>query len=230
MPIVLQSSRVFVGACGCVILLSMLYGCNVSYEDADILEELSESVPELYFQEPEYTFIRNSARVVRVSAENSELFSARQEQRFHNIAFIESDTNNNTLNSGSANYGVYFIDSGNFELVGDVVFQSIEQDATVRAPYLLWDNREERLFGKEDEWVMVTRSSGTVMRGKNLNADLSNRIIEFENASGVILPDNDERNDPDSSGQNGGTYDNSAQDSGRSGGTQDNSGSQVVGE
>jgi len=171
-------------------------GCEVRYEDAAILEELTETTPELEIAEPQYTFIRNSARIIRLSAESAELFAARNEQHFTNLAFIEVQrADNETLNSGSADSATYFVNSGNFELRGNVQFRSVEQNATVSAEYLLWDNEAERLTGRARDFVTVTRPSGTIMRGRNLVADLANRTIEFEDAAGTIIPEQDEQGD-----------------------------------
>lgn len=171
----------------CTLLFPLLYGCAPS-TDATLLQELSETTPNLEIGEPQYVFIRNSARIVRVSAEIAEFFTGRQMQQFTNIAFIELDRSNNTLNSGSADSAVYFSDTGNFELVGNVIFQSVEQNATFEAAYILWNDTEQKLFGREGEMATVSRPSGTRIEGKNLIADLTNRVIEFDNGSGVISP------------------------------------------
>ena len=173
---------------GLAAALALLYGCSANQSDVELLQELSETTPELQIEEPHYTFIRNSARIVRLSARSAELFGANNIQKFTDVAFIELDRNNNTLNSGSADNAIHFVNSGNFELTGNVVFQSLEQNATVNAQYILWDNEQQKLFGREGEMVTVTRPSGTRIEGSNLNADLAARVIEFDSASGVIFP------------------------------------------
>lgn len=174
---------------GVALTLLVSFGCNAAnFSDAELLQELSDSTPELEIEEPQYTFVRNSARIVRISAQSIQIFGSDTSQRFTDVAFIESDRDNNVLNSGSAETVRYFTDSGNFELVGNVVFNSVEQRATIAAEYILWDNEKQKLSGKPNEMVVLTRPSGTKIEGKNLNADLSDRIIELESASGVIFP------------------------------------------
>lgn len=171
----------------CALLFPLFYGC-APLADTTLLQELSENTPDLEIEEPQYVFIRNSARIVRVSAEAAEFFTSRKMQQFTNIAFIELDRNNNTLNSGSADSAIYSNDTGNFELFGNVVFQSVEQSATFESAYILWNETEQKLFGREEGVVVVTRLSGTRVEGQNLVADLANRVIEFKNGSGIISP------------------------------------------
>lgn len=169
-------------------VLVLLQGCDGTTEDTTLLEELTENTPNLAIEEPQYTFIRNSARLVRLSAESAEFFTRSNKQYFTKVAFIEFDRDNNTLNSGSADTAIYFTNSGDFELTGNVIFQSLEQNATISAPYILWNNEEQKIFTKENDRVMVTRPAGTRIEGRNLMADLANRVIEFEDGSGVISP------------------------------------------
>lgn len=125
---------------------------------------------------------------MRLSAESAEFFTRSNRQYFTRVAFVEFDRDNKTLNSGSADTAIYFTDSGDFELTGSVIFQSLEQNATISAPYILWNNEEQKIFTKENDRVIVTRPAGTRIEGRNLMADLANRIIEFEDGSGVISP------------------------------------------
>ena len=166
----------------------LLVGCAFNYEEAELARELGESVPSIVLQDPEYVFQRSVSRTIRISAAAVEIFSSSNEQRFMQVAFIETDTEGEVLNSGSADEAMYNTDSGNFELFGNVNFNSVEHDAIVQASYLLWNEDEERLYGREDDAVSVERSSGTVIAGLGLVADLRSRTIEMQETSGTIYP------------------------------------------
>ena len=174
-----------------LLCLAVYAGCSLEIEDAEITSELGSEVPELVLLDTEYIFRRSKGRIIRISAEKIEYFPESNEQNFTDVAFIETDLENTVLNSGSADVAIYNLSDENFELTGNVIFTSAEHDASFTAPYLLWNDEKERLFGNEDDKIYLERSSGTVIEGYGLTADLQNRSIELSKTSGVIFPDDD---------------------------------------
>lgn len=187
-------ARVVSGLLLCGALIAAM-GCGKNYDDATLLEELSQDTPEFELEDSHYVYTRTESRIIRVSAARVESFESNNTQRFWGLTFAEVDENNDTLNIGSADYAIYHVDQGNFELMGNVYFDSIEHDAIVTTQFLIWNNDEQKLHGNDTDLVTIMRSSGTNITGKNLMADLNRREIIIEETSGIIYPDSDDSND-----------------------------------
>ena len=169
-----------------------LIGCEINYEEGELLEELSEKTPLLQFIEADYSYKRTRERLISISARKAESFEQLAYLRFEEVAFIESDQEGNILNSGSAESAIYYFNN-NIELEGNVIFQSYEHNAIIRAPYLLWDDVNQLITGRENDRVEVTRESGTHIVGQGVEADLQTRRITLKKTEGIIYPEPEER-------------------------------------
>ncbi len=169
-----------------------LIGCEINYEEGELLRELSEQTPLLQFIEADYSYKRTRERLITISARKAESFEQLAYLKFEEVAFIESGREGNILNSGSAESAIYYFNN-NIELEGDVIFQSYEHNATIRAPYLLWDDTNQLITGRANDRVEVTRESGTHIVGRGVEADLQTRRITLKETEGIIYPEPEER-------------------------------------
>ncbi len=176
--------------CTVTLLAFFLGACSLDYRPAQLEDDRAETVPETVLIEAQLVIVRSEARRFRVSAQRVEHFPEQQQQVFSRFAFEEIDRNGAVLSSGSAESAIYFTDSDDIEMSGNISFYSYQHQAGIHADWLRWNDEQRRLAGSPDGLVRVERDGGSTISGVGFAADMRSSTVEFaEQVSGTLVTD-----------------------------------------
>ena len=184
--------RVAIAAIAAAAVVAVLGACSLDYRPAQVGEERAESVPETVLVAAELVIVRSQARRFRVAAQRVEHYPEQRRQVFTGFEFQETDAEGAVLSSGSADNAVYFTDSDDVEMAGNIRFHSDQQQAGIYAEWLRWNDDARLLSGAPDGLVRVEREGGSTISGIGFVADMSAGTVEFAaQVSGRLVTDDD---------------------------------------
>ncbi len=176
-----------------VAVLLFASGCSLDYSDTYVPDDMSEDIPDTILQQFRYTSIKEGRPVFFIEGEKAEFYVSRERTYLTNVQFTEYDADGDVATEGSADTAVYFTDTENAEIEGDLRFYSSTESATVTAEYLYWDNQEKRLRGSRDGSVAVRKDSGSKIEGIGFEADARRKEVTFSGTvSGRYVPEEEE--------------------------------------
>ncbi len=154
--------------------------CSLDYGQAEVVEELSEEIPDTIIYEFTHTVVRDGRPVLIVEAAESQTFSRRDTQLLSGIAFRELDRSGDLVTSGTANNAVYDTATQDVEITGNVLFFSAEEEATLTADSLFWDDENRMLRAEPEDSVRVATEEGTNIEGRGFEVDMQFRTMTYE--------------------------------------------------
>ncbi|MBI9103919.1 MAG: LPS export ABC transporter periplasmic protein LptC [Spirochaetales bacterium] len=170
-----------------LILLSLLFffSCSLNYEDAFMTDEISEDIPDAVLSDFTHIAVRAGTETFRILAGKGENYDKKKESHFYEVEFRELNAEGQVVTLGECDKALLYLDSDNIELWGNLSFYSAEEEATILAEYLFWDDGEGILTGEPDSWVVIRKDSGSSLQGTGFTAYLrENRVILEESVSG----------------------------------------------
>ena len=185
-------------------ILLYLAGCSLDYDSVLPGDGQPDSIPSIALYEAQFIIVRTSGSRLEVTAGTIELFSKRDFQVFTDASFVELDSDETLVNRGTADQVVYFYNSGNVELKGNVEFYSSEQQATIFAENIIWKDEERTLTSGADDRIEVIKESGDRLSGRGLHADMRRRTIELaEEVNGSLIVDEQADNEDEGADNEG---------------------------
>ena len=177
----------------CLLLFLVLTSCSFDYRGAMVEESLSEELPTSILLGFSQTIVEDGRTVMSVQASRAEIYDESEKTVVYDLEFVEFDRDGETLTEGRAEKGVYYRDTENAEFSGSVRLNSATEETSVTAENLTWDNENRRLTTPADSRVSITRTDGSVLEGRGMEADLRLRRITLQNeVKGVYITDDDE--------------------------------------
>jgi len=161
------------------LLLSALAGCSIDYRSAEIAQKLPENVPDTVLTDFTSTTMRGQLPYFRIQAQLAENFGKKNETILTDVQFQQFDKEGKIIAEGKANHAVYFTDTQNAELSGDLSMYSLSEHARFSADYLAWNNDDKTLTGKPDALVVIKKDSGSFLEGRGFRADTRTRSLQF---------------------------------------------------
>jgi LPS export ABC transporter protein LptC len=160
-------------------VLCSLFGCSLDYAQAEITEELSEEIPETVLTDFTHTVVENGRPEFVISADRAENFTERKQTVLFQVTFAEYDSDGSVVTEGVADRAVFFTDTENAELRGNISFYSASEEGRIEAQYLEWNREERRLTSNPADQVLLAKESGSQIRGTGFRADFTLKQIEF---------------------------------------------------
>ena len=175
------------------LMLFVFFGCSLNYEDSFMAEEISEDIPDAVITDFTHVAVRSGHEAFRILAGKGENFDKRKESRFYEVNFRELDAEGVIVTLGECDEALLYSDSDNIELWGNLSFYSAEEEATILAEYLFWNDQEGFLTGDPDSWVVIRKDSGSSLKGTGFTAYLKeNRVVLEQSVSGTWVDDDDD--------------------------------------
>jgi hypothetical protein len=146
----------------------------------------------------EYVRMENSLPVVRMRSKEARRYEAKHTMEMDDFSFEQynaavpetAELPDVNVRGRGASVKIE-TDSGNLTMAGDVSIDVNSEDFSLRTEDLAWED-EERLLLAPGE-VVITRSDGTRLSGRNLSADTRRREWRFEEAvSGDIVEEDED--------------------------------------
>ncbi len=161
------------------LFLAALTGCSIDYRSAEIAQKLPENVPDTVLTNFTSTTMRGQLPYFRIHAKSAESFGKKNETILTDVSFEEFDNKGKIVAEGKANHAVYFTDTQNAELSGDLSMYSLAEHARFSTDYLAWNNDDKTLTGKPHAVVIIRKDTGSFLEGRGFKADTRTRSLEF---------------------------------------------------
>jgi LPS export ABC transporter protein LptC len=161
------------------ILIVALGSCSLDYSQVSVTEEMSREIPDSILRDFTYTVVEQGVPTYRLEGDVAEFYTNRKRTDIEGLLFREYDRSGNLVTEGNADRAVFFTDTENAELEGNLLFYSAAEEATVVTDYLSWNSEEKLLAGSSTGRVTVTEDSGSKLSGTGFEADISRRRVDF---------------------------------------------------
>lgn len=166
-----------------ILTLSAFFaGCSFNYKDAQIPEEIEESVPNIVMTDVVHSQATKKHLLMRVTAERSESYEKKKMTVLSGVKFLEYDSLGTLVAEGRADKITYFNDTKNAEVAGNIVVHSHKEKGGIETDYLYWDDKNRTLKGKPDSKVRLIDDDGSNVQGTGFEADLKRMVISFIHA------------------------------------------------
>jgi len=163
-----------------IIVIVSLASCSLDYSDSDLVEKLSEEIPNTIIYQYETVEIQNGSPLLQIKAEIAEVYNSKEKTYLTGVDFYNyKDDEINTR--GRSDYAVLHMKSGDAELTGSIEIKSEEDDSSLEAASLTWIDSEKNLTSKPDDSVTVIDKEGSELEGRGFSADIKRKTILFEN-------------------------------------------------
>jgi len=173
-----------------ILILFLILGCSLDYEQAMMADELSETLPETVLIEFTHSIIKNGNPVFIISADKAATYPESKKTIMEGIIFKQFNSSNELISEGRADRATMFSATENIELENNVYFYSITEESAIEADYLYWNNEEGTLTAEEEDTVSIRQDSGTRIQGTGFYAELYEKDIHFRGfATGTWVDD-----------------------------------------
>ena len=174
-------------------------GCSFDYGQSSVKDQISEEIPNSILLNFEHTVVQDGKPSFRLNAERAEFYDGKKETRLKNVSFAEYDPKTGAaISTGRSTQAIFYDDSEDAELSGDIVVYSKRSEAGLSGGYLYWDNAKKTLEGRRDRLITITRDDGTEIRGEGFAADARRRSMSFSGrAAGTIVSEDKSSPSPD---------------------------------
>ena len=162
-----------------LVLILIIAGCSLDYSAVYVTEDMSEDLPDSILYDFTHTSVKNGITVFRLSAGEAHIYNKKEETRLSDILFQEFDDSGEIATEGRADEAVFFTETEDAEMWGNLYVYSSAEEASFSTPYLYWSDENKKLTGQEDQEVLIRRDSGTEIRGVGFEAEARTRIVEF---------------------------------------------------
>jgi LPS export ABC transporter protein LptC len=136
---------------------------------------------------------RDGRLSLELSAARAETWNDAQETILSDARFVEFDPDGAAATVGEAGRVVFHADTENAEVSGGVRVRSEQEEGTVTARSLSWDNTTRRLSAPPEETVTLRRDDGTSIAGTGFLGDFRARQLVFSGpVEGTYVRSDDE--------------------------------------
>ena len=164
-----------------VILSVLFFSCSIDYGDNALPDKLMDNIPDNILYDFVYTENEGGHRTFSVYAEKAEIFNEKQQTLLTGVVFRQFDSEDNLVSEGRADNGTIFTENNNAEIYGNLDIYSSREEAEVKTSYLYWDNDKKTLTGEPDKTITIIRDSGTVITGRDFEADMKTKVYHLGN-------------------------------------------------
>lgn len=172
-----------------------LIGCSFDYEEGKIAEDLSETVPETVLIDFVQVRTVEGKPDYRVYGSRAEAFAQKKETVLTDVIFQDFNTEGEIETEGVADSIIFFTDTENAEMDGNLQFYNAEEEVEIRSGYLFWNDSEDTLTSRETERVTLIKENGTVISGTGFIARGNEKTVDFAGgAAGTWVEEEEEAN------------------------------------
>jgi LPS export ABC transporter protein LptC len=167
-------------------------GCSLSYEEARVAERIAPEIPDTVMIGFSHTVIAEGRVWIRMSARRAEGYDQSKRIVLDGVRFQEFDRQGRLATEAAADRAVYYSDSENAEVTGNILIRAPEEKASLSAASLAWVKEGRRLSSGAGQSVRLAKEDGSFLEGRGFQADFSRRRLEFtQGASGGYVEGED---------------------------------------
>jgi LPS export ABC transporter protein LptC len=151
----------------------------MDYEEASVAEDLSEDIPNTVLFDVTHTIVIDGQPKYRVFAQRAETYEKKKQTILREVLFREMNQKGEVITEGLADSIVYYTDSEDAQMRGNIEFYSATEETQIEANSLTWENEPKVLKGDSEETVYLEKKNGSKVRGKGFQAELKKKSLRF---------------------------------------------------
>jgi LPS export ABC transporter protein LptC len=151
----------------------------MDYSGSNIIQDISEEIPNTIIYKYKTVEVQNGKQVLEIKADLAEVYNSKEETYLKNVEFYNYK-DNEVNNQGKSNSAILNMKSGNAQLNGSIVIESIKDETSLKAESLNWIDEKKILSSNYDDSVLVKESDGSILQGQGFSADIKRKTILFE--------------------------------------------------
>ncbi len=160
----------------------------MDYGEAEVAEDMSDRIPNSVLFNLTQTVVQNGKPSLQVVAGEAATFSKKKQTILSEAEFREYDKEGNVVMNGKADKSIYYTDSENAELSGNLFVYSSTEEAGLEGEYLFWEKKTKMLRSRPEDSIIIKRDSGSIVEGKGFEADFKHNEVYFRNnAAGTYV-------------------------------------------
>lgn len=168
------------------LLLSLSISC--SFAPKEELHSLRPSLfPDFHLFDTTYVVKSGDSWPIEIVAGEIELYQEDEKAYLTDAHFSQRDEEGNLLFSGTFEMGIVDTESDDVELRGDVFIKNHQENLTIEAPILYWDNADWRVHSDDNIVVTLTRDGHDILKGVGFFADFKRSLYEFAEVTEGVL-------------------------------------------
>lgn len=160
-------------------LILSISSCTLDYSTANIIENLSDEIPNTIISRYETIEIKNGSPLLQILAEKAEVYNSQEKTFLTNVEFYNYKENE-INNQGISTYAVLNMKTGDAQLNGSIIIKSVEDEKSLIAKSLSWKDEEKTLSSSIQDSVTVTDGNGSTLKGQGFSADIRRKSILFQ--------------------------------------------------
>jgi LPS export ABC transporter protein LptC len=168
-----------------------LAGCSINYEEGHVIEELEDTVPNIRMTGLKHRVATKDRLIMEMSAEKSESYEKTKRITISGVKFREYDSEGESVSEGKANQVIYFIETKNADIQGNIEIISHREKGGIRTERLYWDDARRFLSGSPDSETEIFDEDGSRFMGQGFEVDMKRLIISFMQTveGNYVVPD-----------------------------------------
>ncbi len=152
-----------------VAILLVAPACSFDY--SSVSESKSEG-PDLVMQDVDYVRVRDGKIALHMQADQIDRFEKKRLLQVQNIRFEQFSKENSSPEAvGSAGYAQFWTATSDASFAEGVRITVSSENLSVESSTLQWNNDQKKLFGPQNDQVLLKRKDGSILSGKGFSAD-----------------------------------------------------------
>ncbi|MGL1893757.1 MAG: LPS export ABC transporter periplasmic protein LptC [Spirochaetaceae bacterium] len=164
------------------ITVCIIAGCTVNYDDQSQITTKSEDIPDTEMINFKLIQMKKNTPYTEIEASKAQIYNDKNRTTLLNVKFIEYNTDNQTvLTVGKADTIVYYNDTENAKLTGNLNFVSKKDEIKIIGEVLEWNSEEKTIFSDDYSTISVIKDDGSTIEGAGFSANLKKSTYSFSN-------------------------------------------------
>jgi len=162
-----------------IVIVILLSACTLDYSDADLIQDLSEEIPNTIIYRYKTVEVQNGNPVLQIQADKAEIYNSKEQTFLTNVEFFNYK-DEEISNHGISDSAVMNMKTGDAQLSGSIKIESLEDETYLKAESLSWIDDEKILSSNDEDYVTVKDGEGSLLKGQGFSADIKRKSIIFD--------------------------------------------------
>ena len=153
--------------------------CSINYREGQLVEDLEDTIPNIRMTGLRHRLATKDRLIMELTVRESASYETVKRIHLSGAVFREYDSGGELIAEGKADSVIYYTDTKNAEMRGNIELVSHREKGGIRAESLYWDDARRFLSSSPDEETEIFDEDGSRLSGKGFEADMKRIIVSF---------------------------------------------------
>jgi LPS export ABC transporter protein LptC len=168
-------------------ILALLLFTSCSAEQGTVEYGQINEQPDIQLFNATYTLGRETETPITIQASSISLYLKTDTALLEDLTFVQRDKNGTVDLTGSAQRATVNTKTYDTQLQGTIRISKTEEDFSIEAEYLFWENDSQLLQSDADFPVFISFDSGNTLWGTGFTGNLKEGTYEFSSIEKGVL-------------------------------------------